>query len=366
METLQNLIGDVIHGLGLDPTATFFGNTALEYGLSIALFVVAIVIFKGIQWVTLRQLKRLAEKTATDLDDTFVKIVRSFNPPFYTFLAFWVALRPLSITGFGDKFLTAILIIWAVYQAIIAVGILIEDVLFKKFAKEADPTTQSALRIITRLVKGALWGLGIILMLSNLGVDVSSLLAGVGIGGVAIAFALQGILSDLFASFSIYFDKPFKVGDFIIVGDTLGTVERIGIKSTRLRSLTGEEIVKSNKELTGATIQNYHDMEERRITFGFGILYETPYEKVKKAPELVRQAVESTKETRFDRAHFKQFGDSSLDFEVVYYVLTGDYNRYMDIQQEINLKIVEAFEREGISFAYPTRTLYLSKMPTGS
>lgn len=347
--------------LGVDGTREFLGNTISEYLFAFALFLVALLLLKFVQMVVLAQLDRIAKHTSTDLDDTFVKMVRSFNPPFYTFVAFWLGLQPLSISGMADTAVDAILIIWIVYQVIVAVGIFIEDVLFHKLAKDQDPTTQSAMRLVARLAKGALWGFGLILLLSNLGVDVTSLVAGVGIGGVAIAFALQGILGDLFASFSIYFDKPFLVGDFIIVGSDMGVVEHIGVKSTRIRSLAGEEIVISNQELTTARVHNYRDMPERRITFTFGILYETPSDKVKAAPGWVKDIIEGVAETRFDRAHFFKFGDSSLDFEVVYYVLTGDYNQYMDIQQEINQKLFDKLQSENVGFAYPTRMLYLNQ-----
>ncbi|NBD73632.1 mechanosensitive ion channel [Patescibacteria group bacterium] len=346
--------------LGLDGGQTFLGNTLSEYVFALGLFLVALALLKLVQMVVLAQLDRIAKHTTTDLDDTFVKMVKSFNPPFYTFLAFWIGLQPLAISGIGENLVNAVLIIWIVYQVVIAVGIFIEDVLFRKLAKDADPTTESAMRLIARLAKGALWGFGLILLLSNLGVDVTSLVAGVGIGGVAIAFALQGILSDLFASFSIYFDKPFLVGDFIIVGSDLGVVEHIGVKSTRIRALSGEELVISNQELTTARVHNYRDMPERRITFTFGILYETPAEKVKAVPGWVEAIIGGLEETRFDRAHFAKFGESSLDFEVVYYVLTDDYNRYMDLQQEINQQILEKLQAEGVGFAYPTRTLTLA------
>lgn len=359
MEYLHTISEKLLLATGLDGTAMYLGNSVGEYTFALVLFGVGVLVFKFVQLIVLGWLDRVAARTKTDLDDTFIKMVRSFSPPFYMFLAFWVSLRTLTVSGFADGVVTAVLIIWLVYQAVIVAGILVEDVIFRKFTGAQDETTRSALRLLANLVKGAIWGLGIILMLSNLGVDVSSLLAGVGIGGIAIAFALQGILGDLFSSFSLYFDKPFKVGDFIITGDTLGVVKHIGVKSTRIQSLFGEEITLSNQELTKAKIQNYKRMDERRITFSFGILYETPYETLKQVPKMVQQVVEEVEKVRFDRAHFKSFGDSSLDFEVVYYVLDPDYNLYMDIQQEINFKLVEVFEKAGIDFAYPTRTLYL-------
>jgi len=167
------------------------------------------------------------------------------------------------------------------------------------------------------------------------------------------------LLGDLFSYFVIVFDRPFEIGDFLIFGDILGSVEKIGIKTTRIRSLSGEQITVSNSDLTGSRVRNYKRMEQRRIVFGVGVVYDTPFEQLKKIPGIIREAVEAEELARFDRAHFARYGDWSLDFEVVYYVLSPDYNLYMDIQERINLAIFERFEAEGIGFAFPTRTVQL-------
>lgn len=361
MDYIQNTITAMYESLGIDASVELLGNSIYDYTLSVVLFALLFAAFKVLQVVVIGQLTRLAHKTKTDLDDTFIKMIKSFRPPFYAFLAFWMAFQYLSVHGIAQKVLTSVVVIWAVYQAVIAVGIFVEDILLQKVAKDTDPTTQSALRIISRLVKGVIWGFGILFLLSSLGVNITSLLAGVGIGGIAIAFALQGILSDLFSAFSIYFDKPFKVGDFIIVGDKMGVVRHIGVKSTRLASLFGEEIVLSNQYLTSAQVQNYGKMEERRVTFNLGLTYDTTSEKVKKAVEITRKAIESQELARLDRVHFKEFGDSALILEAVYYETTPDYNVYMDTQEEINFKIKEGFEGEGIEMAFPTQTVHVAK-----
>lgn len=222
----------------------------------------------------------------------------------------------------------------------------------------AAVTTISALGFLGRL---ALWSLVLLLALANLGVDITALIAGLGVGGIAIALAAQNILGDLFASLSIVLDKPFVLGDFIIVGDCLGSVEHIGLKTTRVRSLSGEQLVFSNNDLLQSRIRNYKRMQERRVVFSLGVTYETPHEKLAAIPAAICEIVGAQEQTRFDRAHFKEYGDCSLNFEVVYYVLTADYNVYMDIQQAINLEIYRKFEKEGIEFAYPTRTLYVKR-----
>jgi small-conductance mechanosensitive channel len=221
-----------------------------------------------------------------------------------------------------------------------------------------DPNSATASNMVTLISKIVLWSLGLLFVLSNLGIEVTSLIAGLGIGGIAIAFALQGILSDLFASFSLYFDKPFRIGDFIVIGSDVGTVEKIGIKTTRIRTLQGEELVVSNNELTSTRIQNFKKMDERRIVTQFGITYETPQEKVREVPGIVERIFGDLEGGRFDRAHFTTFGDSALIFEVVYYIESSDYNQFLNIQQAFNFDLMRRFAELGIEFAYPTQTIY--------
>lgn len=225
-------------------------------------------------------------------------------------------------------------------------------------------TTMRALGFLARLV---LLALLFLLVLDNIpGVEVTALIAGLGIGGIAVALATQNILADLFASFSISLDKPFAIGHFIMVGEHMGTVENIGLKTTRLRSLSGEQLVISNDDLLRSRVRNYRRMSERRVLFGFGVVYQTPYSKLQSIKAMVREIVEDTEQARFDRAHFKAYGNFSLDFEVVYYVLSPDYTTYMDIQESINLALFRKFEEEGIEFAYPTQTLYLRSEAAGT
>ena len=197
------------------------------------------------------------------------------------------------------------------------------------------------------------------MLLDNLGVNITALVAGLGVGGIAVALAVQTILGDLFASLSIVVDKPFVVGDFLIVRDLLGSVEHVGLKTKRLRSLSGEQLVFSNSDLLNSRIRNYGRMYERRVAFDIGVTYQAPREKLVKIPEIIREAVEKQQKTRFDRSHFKAYGDFSLLFESVYFVLESDYNKYMDVQQAINLYIHECFETEAIEFAYLTQTVFL-------
>jgi len=339
---------------------TFLGNTLKNYAIFGGVFLVSLLVFKIFQKVILDKLNKIAERTKNDIDDEFIKIVRSLKPPFYSFLAFYLALRFLVLTNFLRKFFNFILIVWLVYQIIIALEILINYILRKKFSGK-DKQTRAAAAVTGIIVKITLWSFAFLLVLQNFGVNVSSLVAGLGIGGIAVALAVQNILGDLLSSFAIYFDKPFVPGDFIIIGDIMGTVEKIGIKTTRLTALQGEEIVISNKDLTATKIQNFKKMKRRRISFNFGVLYKTTNEKLREIPKIVKDIIDSVSLVSLDRAHFKEFGDFALIFEVVYYVESSDYNKYMDVQQEINLRIKEMFEKKDIKFAYPTQAVYLPK-----
>jgi small-conductance mechanosensitive channel len=227
----------------------------------------------------------------------------------------------------------------------------------------ADRAALGSLGIIGLVVNGAIWAFVVLLTLDNLGIDITALVAGLGIGGIAVALAVQNIFGDLFASLSITLDRPFVVGDFLIVDEVLGTVETIGIKSTRLRSLSGEQIVMPNADLLGSRVRNYGRMLERRVVFATSVTYETPIEKLERVPRLIQEIIEAQVDTRFDRSHFAKHGAASLDFETVYYVLSADYNHHMDIQQAINLRLHREFATLGIEFAYPTQKLFLANIP---
>jgi len=232
---------------------------------------------------------------------------------------------------------------------------------FVKRKLKEDAAVATSVSALGFLAKFVVWSIVALIALDNMGIDITALIAGLGIGGIAIALAVQNILSDLFASLSIIVDKPFVIGDFIVVGDLMGTVERIGLKTTRIRSLSGEQIIFSNSDLLGSRVRNYKRMYERRISFSIGVAYETDPSKLKQIPKMIEEIVSSSPKVRFDRCHFKSFGDFALNFETVYYMLTPDYTAYMDTQQGINIAIARKFAEEGIRFAYPTQTVYLAK-----
>ncbi|MCC7487717.1 MAG: mechanosensitive ion channel family protein [Burkholderiales bacterium] len=223
----------------------------------------------------------------------------------------------------------------------------------------ADGEAVTAMGLISFLARVTVWTITLLLVLNHLGVNITALVAGLGIGGVAVALALQNVLGDLLASLAIVLDKPFVVGDFIVVDNLRGEVERVGIKTTRIRSLDGEQLIVSNADLLKSRIRNLRRMTRRRVEFTVGIAYETAPEKLARVPALLRGIVQAQPRAGFDRAHFKQLGDSALVFEVVYFVPDPDTNAYMDMQQAINLEIFRRFAAEGIEFAYPTQTVHV-------
>ena len=337
-----------------------WNNSGTNYLTALIIFILLIISSKIFSEVILNRLEKLSHRTKTDLDDFLVHIVENVKPPFYFLISFYIAANFLILSAIVRKVLLAIVLVVLVIQTILIFQKIIDFVVKKKILKpgEDNRDKEMAIKLATQILKVTIWTLGLIMILANFGIEVTSLIAGLGIGGVAIALALQNILGDIFACFSIFMDKPFKPGDFIIVGPDMGTVNKIGIKSTRIETLEGQELVISNKELTESRINNYGAMKKRRVVFSLGVVYETPVSQVRRIPQIIEKIIKSAPETQFFRAHFKNYGDFSLNFEIVYYVLNSDHTKYMDIQQEINLKILETFQKENIVFAYPTQMIY--------
>ena len=344
---------------------TFFGNTVEQYLFAAGVFIainVGIIIFKK---YVLHVLREIVKRTKNDFDDILIDILESIKHPLYLVLAFYASLKLLQVPQALADVSYYLLLIGGLYYAVRALQATID-----LFASEYDKRSQrksrlggksKAVEYLSKIGKWMLWLFAALIFLGSAGVEITPLIAGLGIGGIAIAFALQNILSDFFNFFAIYLDKPFMEGDFLIIGDDLGTVEKIGLRSTRIKTLRGEELVVSNNELTSTRIHNFRKMNYRRIQFGFGVTYDTPTKTLEKIPKMVKNAVLSQKKTRFDRTHFKEFGDFSLNYEVVYYLDTTDYNEYMDTQQAINLALKREFEKEKIEFAFPTQTIELRK-----
>lgn len=337
------------------------GNQLTDWLIALGVLLAGVVLTKILKWIAVNRLDSLAKKTSIILDDAFVSALRK------TYI--WILFFPLLLIASGwlelPSNLTRILIVVATVAFFLQAGIWLTAITndltqqTRRRAIEKDAAVATSLSAVSFLSKLLIWSVILLLALDNLGVDVTALVAGLGVGGIAVALATQNILGDLFASLSIIVDKPFEIGDFIIVGDYMGSVENIGLKTTRIRSLSGEQIIFSNSDLLSSRVRNYKRMQVRRVVFSFGVLYQTTADQLEEIPGIVREIIESLESTRFDRAHFAKFGESSLDFEVVHTLSSSDYTVYMDTQQAINLALVRRFEEKGIVFAYPTRSLYI-------
>lgn len=341
------------------------GDVEGQWIAAVVVFFAALIIVYLIRSIVVWRVAKFAERSTTVWDDAAVESLRQTR--WWFVLAFAVFCGSYMIELPGERtrdVLEAVMVLILLLQMAIWGHTLITAGAagYVERRRPDDPAaamTVSALAMIGKLV---LFTILFLLALDNLGVDVTALIAGLGVGGIAVALAVQNILGDLLASLSIVFDKPFVPGDFIVVGDKSGTVRNIGLKTTRLQSLSGEQLVFSNNDLLQSRIQNFKLMSERRVVFSVGLTYDTPRSVLQQVPDLLRASVEEQENVRFDRAHFKSFGDFSLNFETVYYVLTPDYAAYMDIQQAINLSLHERIEQVGAEFAFPTQTLYVEDM----
>lgn len=340
----------------------FLGNTVFAWLAAIVIFFAALTVLKLFQTVLIMKMKSIAKKTKTDIDDIVIEGIHAIHWPFYVLTAYYFALNFIEIPTLVKQWSFYIFVIAVIYYAIKFLEKLVDfgtRIIIKKREKVENST--EIVKLLSAVVKIGLWVGAVLLILSNLGYNITSIIAGLGIGGIAVALALQNILGDLFSSLTIYFDKPFKIGDFIVLGEQAGTVQKVGIKSTRIQLLQGEELVVPNKELTNAQIRNFGTMEKRRVAFNIGVTYNTSAEKLKMIPQIINDIVNVQENADLDRVNFKEFGDSSLNFEVVFFVNSSDYYEYMNIRENINLEIVKSFEKEKIEFAFPTQTIYLEK-----
>lgn len=334
--------------------------------LAIFVLLTTFLLMKLLTGLLARRLEIISSRTDTRIDDGIVMVIKQTKWWLFALLALFAGSLFVDISQRLRDIVHNALVVALLVQLGIWAGTALRFSLenYRQKQLKKDPASVTALNAIGMFANGLLW-LGVfLLILDNLGYNVTALIAGLGVGGIAVALAVQNILGDLFASLSILIDKPFVVSDFLIVDDYMGSVEHVGLKTTRIRSLSGEQLIFSNSDLLKSRLRNYGRMYERRVAFTIGVTYDTPRDKLKQIPEILRTAIASQQKTRFDRSHFAKYGDFSLHFETVYYVLGPDYNLYMDIQQAINLHIHEQFEAQGIEFAYPTQTLLLKSDQT--
>ena len=341
----------------------FLGNTVQAWLIALGIVLLAMLVLRIVATVVIARKKRYTTHSKTTWDDFIIANIEASAIPLSYIFVVYIALNTLHFSANTDKIIH---IAWLVVLTFFLLRIITSA--FKKFVHsfinrhsedgEVKEKQASGLIIVVNIV---IWILGIIFLINNLGYNVTTLIAGLGIGGIAIALAAQTILGDLFSYFVIFFDRPFEIGDFIVVEDKAGVVEYIGIKTTRLRTLGGEQLVCSNTDLTNSRVHNYKRMERRRVVFTLGVTYQTTHAQLAQIPQIVKNIITARELVTYDRGHFSAYADSSLNFEFVYYVESPEYNVYMDIQQQVYLDIFAAFEQQGIAFAYPTRTLFIQQ-----
>jgi small-conductance mechanosensitive channel len=337
--------------------------TTAEILASIVLFVVVAAVGWAVYFVFNRYFSRWAAKTETTLDDDIIDAVKSFVVIIVIILGIEYALSPLSFLQPYSDTLQGIFFVIEVFLiafAITKVSNILADWYANKFSGPGK-NKHHIIFLLKKIIQIIVYIFAVIVILWVRQVDLTGAVVGLGVGGIAIAFALQSTLSDFFSAFSIYFDRPFEIGDFITVGEYSGYVKTIGVKSTRLQLISGEELVMSNRELTNASVRNFRKLEKRRIAFSIGVTYDTSTEKLKKIPSMITDIIKHVNTAELERVHFTEFGDSALKFQISYYVLSADVGVYLDTQQKINFAIKEAFEAEKIKMAYPTSTVYLKK-----
>lgn len=344
-------------------STTFMGADAQQWAIALLVAVAVFTVLRLVLRLATGRLKTMADKSQNTLDDDIAAVLASTNRGLLALMSLLIGLGLVDLSGAWQRRMDQAWFIVLALQIGLWGGKAISLLLMRYVQRHAAANAAHVGATTTLMSWGLrtiLWATLILAILSNLGVNVTAFVASLGVGGIAVALAVQNILGDLFASLSIAIDKPFEVGDFIVVNNVAGTIELVGLKSTRIRSLGGEQIVMSNTDLLKQTISNYKRLQQRRIVYTFGITYDTTPEQAQEVPNIVKRAVESSSRLRFDRAHLLNFGESSLDYEVVFFVLDPDYNVYMDERQALNLKLMQEFAAIGVEFAFPTRTLHVS------
>ena len=336
-------------------------NLFLAFGIFVGISIVLYIFRK----IVLMWLKNLSAKTENKLDDIFTGILQSIGPFTYPVFALYISLYYLNLPDIVTKAFSFVFVVVLAMEIIKAFGAIFDfytEKYLDKLSKESEKKgTKSVMQIIKIIGKAILWVVFLLLILSNLGVNVTSVVASLGIGGLAIALAVQNILGDLLSSFSIYIDKPFSVGDFIVVGTDKGEVEKIGLKTTRIRSLSGEELIISNKELTSVRINNFKRLKKRRETFVFGLDYDTDVVKLKKVPEIIEQIIGSVRKLEFVRCRLTTLADYSLQYTVIFEMDSSDYEEFATVKQDVLLSMLDKFRKEKINFAYPTQEVIVKK-----
>ncbi|MCL4549742.1 MAG: mechanosensitive ion channel family protein [Bacteroidetes bacterium] len=339
----------------------YWGNTVRDYIVAAAVIILTIIVTQVIKKIVLTKIQKKKTDGNGKRLQFIAKSINKFLIPALYFGALYVAFEFLS---FGKTFNK---IIELVYELLLTIFVIrfsvtaLDYFLGKYFEEKRGGEDGKRLKPLLSFLNFVIWIIGLLFLLDNLGFQISTIVAGLGISGIAVALAAQAILGDLFSYFVIFFDRPVEIGDFITFDENAGTIEKIGIKTTRVRSLSGEQLIVTNSKLTSSVLHNYKRMETRRVVFNLGVTYQTKSKLLKTIPGVIKSIIEKQELAKFDRAHFQSFGNSSLNYEIVYFILTADYTKYMDTQEKINVEIYEQFEKLGIEFAYPTQTVFVNK-----
>lgn len=342
-------------------TRVYYNNTVQDYLVAIGVIVLGVLLLKIFKRFILIRLKKWADNTNTTVDNFAIGTIEKFALPALNVLIVYTGITLLELSPKANQILNiAVAVVITFFILRLVSSISLHGLKTYVGRQERGEEKVKQLGGIMLIINVTIWIIGIIFLLDNLGQDVGAIIAGLGIGGIAIALAAQNILGDLFNYLVIFFDQPFEIGDFIILDDKMGTVEYIGIKTTRLKSLSGEQLILANSDLTKSRVHNFKRMQRRRIQFELGIVYQSTIDQIKAVPVIIKEVIESIDGLTLDRTHFKSYGDFSLIFQTVYFVESADYNVYMDKQQMINLKILEEFEKRKIEFAYPTQSIFLN------
>jgi small-conductance mechanosensitive channel len=339
----------------------YWYNSLRTWLVALTLAVFSCLVLLALKRVLIHRVGRLAKRTTTDFDDMVIDLVRKTRTVFIIVVSFYAASHYLDLSEGMRRIIRVATMLTSLIQVGIwgngLIGYLITKYARQRLGQDASGSaTLGAVRFISNVI---LWTVVLLLALENFGFDVTALVAGLGVTGIAVALAVQNMLGDMFASLSIVLDKPFEVGDYVIIDQLEGTVEKIGLKTTRVRSLSGEQIIFANADMLKSRIRNLKRMEERRVAFRVTVTTQTPRDVLERIPDMLREIVSVQPETRFDRSHFQSIGESGLVFEVVYFMLRPDYPSYMKAQQDINFGIVKRFQSDGIEFAYPTRLIHV-------
>ncbi len=333
----------------------------IPLGKSISIFIIGTFITLLVAYSCRNILSKFTSKTKTETDDYILNVVIKTIKPLGLVLSFSFAWVILPFEGTVDTFFLGVTKLICLILIVRLLNKIVLRVIQRWALKIDDSSISSMLKSLSPMLRAVIWGIGSVFYLQNIGVQMAAIWALLSAGGIGAGLALKDPVQEFFEYITILLDKPFQNGEFINIDNIWATVERVGVRSTRLRSLSGEVIIMSNSALTSGVISNYAEMNYRRLVTRIGVVYETPVAKMKEIPGLIKKIVDSVNDASFDRCHFIEFGDFNLCFELVYYIPTSNYVRAMEAQQKINLEIMDLFEKENIAFAFPTQTINLQK-----